>query len=109
MSQQPASVTGDQTAKAPALVCCPVHNAPDPSASSCRWWAHRTTSPCLPFGLGPAGPHGRRPGHQALSHGPQPQAWLQGGAPVTLRAGYTVSFSYQTSGSSEPFFVWPLA
>ena len=91
MSQKPASIAGDRTAKAPALVCCPIHNAPDPSGSSCGWWVHGGMSPCIRFGLGPAGPHGRRPGHQALSHGPLPQAWLQGGAPVTLRAGYSGS------------------
>ncbi|TWW62673.1 hypothetical protein D4764_04G0013200, partial [Takifugu flavidus] len=28
---------------------------------------------------------------QVLAIGPQPQAWLQGGAPVTLRAGYAAS------------------
>ncbi|KAI3377080.1 hypothetical protein L3Q82_000063 [Scortum barcoo] len=39
------------------------------------------TSPFL--GLSPAGSRGQRPGHQALACEPQPQAWLQGGAPVT--------------------------
>ncbi|KAI3361980.1 hypothetical protein L3Q82_012330 [Scortum barcoo] len=35
------------------------------------------------FGLSPAGSRGQRPGHQALACEPQPQAWLQGGAPST--------------------------
>ncbi|KAI3359760.1 hypothetical protein L3Q82_014132 [Scortum barcoo] len=37
--------------------------------------------PCRCFRLDPAGPHGRKPGHQALAGEPPPQAWLQGGAP----------------------------
>lgn len=89
MSQEPTSVTEDRTAKAPALVCCPIHIAPNLSGSLYGWWACRGTNPCSRFRLGPAGPHGRRPDHQALAHGPQPQAWLQGRTPVTLRAGYT--------------------
>ena len=91
MSHKLASIAGDRTAKAPALACRPIPIAPDPPGSSCRWWAHWRTSPCLRFGLGPAGPHGRKPGHQALAHGPLPQAWHQGGAPVSLRAGYSDS------------------
>ncbi|KAF7200769.1 putative LOC107395156-like protein, partial [Nothobranchius furzeri] len=78
---------------APALVCHPIHIAPDLSCSSCEWWVHSWTSPCIRFGLGPARPHGRKPGHQALAHGPQPQAWLQVGTPVTLRAGYSDSLT----------------
>ncbi|KAI3361876.1 hypothetical protein L3Q82_002210 [Scortum barcoo] len=42
------------------------------------------TGPCRHFGLSPAGSHGQRPGHQALACEPQPQAWLQGGAPFRL-------------------------
>ncbi|KAI3361272.1 hypothetical protein L3Q82_013455 [Scortum barcoo] len=36
------------------------------------------------FGLSPAGSRGQRPGHQALACEPQPQAWLQGGAPFVF-------------------------
>ncbi|TWW64927.1 hypothetical protein D4764_22G0005740 [Takifugu flavidus] len=51
-----------------------VHTAPDPSCSSCGWWVHwRREYPHSWFG------------HQALPI--EPQAWLQGGALVNLRAG----------------------
>jgi len=33
-------------------------------------------------GLGPAGPHGSRPGHQTLDDEHPSQVWLQKGAPV---------------------------
>ena len=42
MSQQPVSMTGDLTAKAPALDCYPIHTAPDLYGSSCWWWAQRS-------------------------------------------------------------------
>ena len=89
MSHKLVSVTEDQTAKAPALTCHPIHIAPDPYGSPCRWWAYWFADPCFCFGLGPTWPHGRRPGHQALADGPPPQAWFHGGAPASLRAGYT--------------------
>ncbi|TWW64925.1 hypothetical protein D4764_22G0005720, partial [Takifugu flavidus] len=71
----PISITEDRTAKAPALVRHPIHTAaPDPSCSSCGWWVHwRREYPHSWFG------------HQALPI--EPQAWLQGGALVNLRAG----------------------
>ncbi|CAM4697634.1 unnamed protein product [Leuciscus chuanchicus] len=43
---------------------------------------HRRAHLRRSFGLSPAGPHGGRPGHQALAYEPQPRAWLQGGAPA---------------------------
>ncbi|KAK0140992.1 hypothetical protein N1851_022012 [Merluccius polli] len=58
-----------------------------PRASFCSQGSDRQAGgkgfPRLRFGLCPAGPHGNRPGHQALAPEPHPQAWLQGGAPVT--------------------------
>lgn len=33
----------------------PIHNAPDPFSSSCRWWPHMRIVLCCFFGLGPAG------------------------------------------------------
>ncbi|KAK3531113.1 hypothetical protein QTP70_011063 [Hemibagrus guttatus] len=58
---------------APAHDCYPKHIAP--------------VGLCLFFGLCPAEYRRQRLGHQALACVPQPQAWLQGGAPVTpLRA-----------------------
>ena len=65
MFRKPVSVTKDQTAKVPALAC-PIHKTPDPSGSSCGWWVHWGMSPCIRFGLGPAGPHG------ACSRAPDP-------------------------------------
>ncbi|KAI3372063.1 hypothetical protein L3Q82_006704 [Scortum barcoo] len=44
----------------------------------------RQAGPRRHFGLSPAGSRGQRPGHQALACEPQPQAWLQGGAPAHL-------------------------
>ncbi|KAI3367390.1 hypothetical protein L3Q82_026251 [Scortum barcoo] len=54
------------------------------------------------FGLSPAGSRGQRPGHhQALACEPQPQAWLQGGAPpkcyfflLTLKTFVSLSLVY---------------
>ncbi|KAK3550784.1 hypothetical protein QTP70_005464 [Hemibagrus guttatus] len=64
--------------------------APDPYAPSCGWWAYGKVGLCLFFGLFPAKSHRQRLGHQALACMPQPQAWLQGGAPVTpVRATQT--------------------
>ncbi|KAI3375713.1 hypothetical protein L3Q82_004018 [Scortum barcoo] len=74
------------------------------------------------FGLSPAGSRGQRPGHQALACEPQPQAWLQGGAPVTgkllqtslTKEGETVRLDqrnvpFQVDTSSDsPFLIIPL-
>ncbi|KAI3359434.1 hypothetical protein L3Q82_002932 [Scortum barcoo] len=46
------------------------------------------------FGLSPAGSRGQRPGHQALACEPQPQAWLQGGAPGSTNACERTSFVF---------------
>ncbi|KAK3550782.1 hypothetical protein QTP70_004917 [Hemibagrus guttatus] len=69
--------------EAPAHDCYPKHTAPDPYAPSCRWWAYGKVGLRLSFGLCPAESRRQRLGHQALACMPQPQAWLQGGAPVT--------------------------
>ncbi|TWW77680.1 hypothetical protein D4764_12G0010700 [Takifugu flavidus] len=46
--------------------------------------------PMLPLQAVPAGLHGQRSGHKALTNVPRPQAWLQKGAPVTrIRARET--------------------
>lgn len=82
MSPEPVSVSRDRDAEAPAFDHCPILSAPAPYGSSRRWWVHGRTAPRRPFGLCPAGPRGERPGHQALAFEPQPQAWLQGGAPA---------------------------
>ncbi|KAK3554500.1 hypothetical protein QTP70_024407 [Hemibagrus guttatus] len=57
--------------------------APDPYAPSCGWWAYGKVGLCCFFGLCPAESCRQRLSHQALACVPQPQAWLQGGAPVT--------------------------
>ncbi|KAK3528664.1 hypothetical protein QTP70_007203 [Hemibagrus guttatus] len=58
--------------------------APDPYAPSCGWWAYGKVGLRRFFGLCPAESHRQRLGHQALTCMPQPQAWLQGGAPTIL-------------------------
>ncbi|KAK3573083.1 hypothetical protein QTP86_012265 [Hemibagrus guttatus] len=67
----------------PALDCYPKHTALDPYAPSCGWWAYGKVGLRHSFGLCPAESRRQRLGHQALACMPQPQAWLQGGAPVT--------------------------
>ncbi|KAK3505665.1 hypothetical protein QTP70_020795 [Hemibagrus guttatus] len=65
--------------------------APEPYAPSCGWWAYGKVGLRLFFGLCLAESRRQRLGHQALACVPQPQAWLQGGAPVTqVRA--TISY-----------------
>lgn len=49
-----------------------IHTSLDPEGSSWGWWAYKKTPDR----------------HQALSKRPLNQAWLLGGAPVLLRAGY---------------------
>ncbi|KAK3553961.1 hypothetical protein QTP70_017454, partial [Hemibagrus guttatus] len=70
-------------AGAPAHDRYPKHIAPDPYAPSCGWWAYGKVGLRRFFGLCPAESRRQRLGHQALACVPQPQAWLQGGAPVT--------------------------
>lgn len=41
MSQQPALITGDQSARASTLDCYLTHNGPDPFSASCELWACR--------------------------------------------------------------------
>ncbi|TWW77408.1 Cytoplasmic dynein 2 heavy chain 1 [Takifugu flavidus] len=63
MFRKSISITEDRTAKAPALVHRPIHNAPDPSCSSCGWCVHwGWDCPHSRFGLGPmdVGPATRR-------------------------------------------------
>ncbi|KAK3571349.1 hypothetical protein QTP86_008270 [Hemibagrus guttatus] len=67
---------------APAHDCYPKHTAPDP-APSCGWWAYGKVGLHLSFELCPAESRRQKLGQQALTCVPQPQAWLQGGAPVT--------------------------
>ncbi|KAK3525818.1 hypothetical protein QTP70_010314 [Hemibagrus guttatus] len=57
--------------------------APDPYALSCGWWAYGKVGLRRFFRLCPAEFRRQRLGHQALACVPQPQAWHQGGAPVT--------------------------
>ncbi|KAK3572521.1 hypothetical protein QTP86_034309 [Hemibagrus guttatus] len=90
MSQKPDSLSRVWVVGAPAHDCYPKYMAPDPYAPSCGWWAYGKVGLCLFFGLFPAKSHRQRLGHQALACMPQPQAWLQGGAPVTpVRATQT--------------------
>ncbi|KAK3537534.1 hypothetical protein QTP70_013288 [Hemibagrus guttatus] len=81
MSQEPESVNRVWVIEAPAHDCYPNHIALTPYASSCGWWAYRKVGLRHSFGLCPAGSHRQRLDHQALAYAPQPQAWLQGGAP----------------------------
>ncbi|KAK3546500.1 hypothetical protein QTP70_026354 [Hemibagrus guttatus] len=83
MSQKPDSLSRVWVVGAPAHDCYPKHMALDPYAPSCGWWAYGKVGLCLFFGLCPAESRRQRLGHQALACMPQPQAWLQGGAPVT--------------------------
>ncbi|KAK3548150.1 hypothetical protein QTP70_004837 [Hemibagrus guttatus] len=83
MSQKPDFSSRIWVVGAPAHDCYPKHTAPDPYAPSCGWWAYGKVGLCLSFGLCPAESHRQRFGLQALGCVPQPQAWLQGGAPVT--------------------------
>ncbi|KAK3521137.1 hypothetical protein QTP86_012535 [Hemibagrus guttatus] len=83
MSQKPDSLSGVWDAEAPAHDRYPKHIAPDPYAPSCGWWAYGKVGLRRFFGLCPAESCRQRLGHQALACVPQPQAWLQGGAPVT--------------------------
>lgn len=93
MSLELDSVSRDWVAEHPAVDCHPIHIAPGPYGSLGGWWAHQGTDPRRLFGLSPAGPRGQRPGHQALAYGPQPRAWLQGGAPAApYRATYRSLF-----------------
>ena len=110
MSLELVSVAEDRTTKVPAFGRRPAHTAPDPFGPSHWWWVCGSGVTCPLFGLCLAGSHGRRPGHQALAPEPHPQAWLQGGAPVTrIRARDTKNqLSYSSLGFSELPFVWPL-
>ncbi|KAK3511412.1 hypothetical protein QTP70_007330 [Hemibagrus guttatus] len=83
MSQKPDSLSRVWVAGAPAHDRYPKHIAPDPYAPSCGWWAYGKVGLRRFFGLCPAESRRQRLGHQALTCVPQPQAWLQGGAPVT--------------------------
>ncbi|KAK3558649.1 hypothetical protein QTP86_022967 [Hemibagrus guttatus] len=83
MSQKSDSLSRVWVAGAPAHDRYPKHIAPDPYAPSCGWWAYGKVGLRRFFGLCPAKSHRQRLGHQALTCVPQPQAWLQGGAPVT--------------------------
>ncbi|KAK3515049.1 hypothetical protein QTP70_004036 [Hemibagrus guttatus] len=83
MSQKPDSLSRVWAAGAPAHDRYPKHIAPDPYAPSCGWWAYGKVGLRRFFGLCPAESRRQRLGHQALTCVPQPQAWLQGGAPVT--------------------------
>ncbi|KAK3557566.1 hypothetical protein QTP70_030495, partial [Hemibagrus guttatus] len=83
MSQKPDSLSRVWAAGAPAHDRYPKHIAPDPYAPSCGWWAYRKVGLRRFFGLCPAESRRQRLGHQAFACVPQPQAWLQGGAPVT--------------------------
>ncbi|KAK3542031.1 hypothetical protein QTP86_010851 [Hemibagrus guttatus] len=84
MSQKPDSLSRVWVAGAPAPAhdCYPKHIALDPYAPSCGWWAYGKVGLRRFFGLCPAESRTQRLGHQALACVPQPQAWLQGGAPV---------------------------
>ncbi|KAK3565172.1 hypothetical protein QTP86_000478 [Hemibagrus guttatus] len=83
MFQKPDSLSRVWVIGAPAHDCYPKHTAPDPYAPSCGWWAYGKVGLCLSFGLCPAESRRQRLGHQVLVCVPKPQAWLQGGAPVT--------------------------
>ncbi|KAK3525545.1 hypothetical protein QTP86_034728 [Hemibagrus guttatus] len=82
-AQAPDSLSRVWVIGAPAHDCYPKHIAPDPYAPSCGWWAYGKVGLHLFFWLCPAESRRQRLGHQVLACVPQPQAWLQGGAPVT--------------------------
>ncbi|KAK3533570.1 hypothetical protein QTP70_023431 [Hemibagrus guttatus] len=84
MSQKPDFLSRVWAVGATAHDCYPKHIAPDPYAPSCGWWAYGKVGPRLFFGLCPAESRRQRFGHQALTCVPQPQAWLQGGAPAHM-------------------------
>ncbi|KAI3369756.1 hypothetical protein L3Q82_024579, partial [Scortum barcoo] len=77
----------DWVVEAPCHDCYPNHIAPVPHGPSCGCRAYWKAGPRRHFGLSPAGSRGQRPGHQALACEPQPQAWLQGGAPCNANPG----------------------
>ncbi|KAK3516215.1 hypothetical protein QTP70_006366 [Hemibagrus guttatus] len=83
VSQKPDSLSRVWVVGAHAHDRYPKHMAPDPYAPSCGWWAYGKVGLRLFFGLCPAESCRQRLGHQALACVTQPQAWLQGGAPVT--------------------------
>ncbi|KAK3517069.1 hypothetical protein QTP86_004180, partial [Hemibagrus guttatus] len=88
-------------AGAPAHDRYPKHIAPDPYAPSCGWWAYRKVGLRCFFGLCPAESCRQRLGHQALACVPQPQAWLQGGAPNPFALG-------DPTRSTRPLTTWLL-
>lgn len=82
MSLELVSASGGQVVEPSAVDRHPDHIAPGPYDILDGWWVRRRMGPRRPFGLCPAGPRGRRSGHQALAFEPRPRAWLQGGAPA---------------------------
>ncbi|KAK3530227.1 hypothetical protein QTP86_020143, partial [Hemibagrus guttatus] len=88
-------------AGAPAHDRYPKHIAPDPYAPSCGWWAYGKVGLRRFFGLCPAESRRQRLGHQALACVPQPQAWLQGGAPNPFALG-------DPTRSTKPLTTWLL-
>ena len=102
-SMYPWSPSRDWVVGAPTQDCHP----PAPSEPSCRWWTYWNAGPRCSFRLRPVRSRGQRPLHQVLACKLQPQAWLQGGAPVTpFRVTWTSLLYSLSSGPLEPLLVW---
>lgn len=82
--------------------CHQIHIGPGPFGSSCRWWAHCRTAPCLLFGLSLAG-------HQGLAWRSLRQVWLEGNAQCPRQGTHILVSKYCIiRGSFQPCVFWPL-